>query len=157
MIQQATLSEIPDALAYCSQELFDESGHPGALDMPYWIKAWQSFVGQQIGVLFMATGIDHRDIMGVLGALYFTDLATSSGKATELLWYVRPEHRGRGIGWQLHDAFEREARERGMRVQTVSRLLVSKDSEPIHKFCIGSGYKPLEQVYIKDLWAGQEQ
>jgi len=157
MVCRAFPNEIPEALAYCSEDLMKQSGHPGVVDMPRWIDTWRAYYESGSGILFMDSRVS-EGIGGVLGALYFTDPATGMKKAAELLYYVHPGHRGRGIGTRLYREFADEAIRRGTRALVVSKLCDGGDgSQALERLWLREGFKPLETVYIKDLWDGQEQ
>lgn len=158
MICRAFHNEIPEALAYCSDDLLRASNHPGPVDMPGWIETWRDYVRSGSGILFLDLKLSVRKIFGVLGALYFTDPATGIKKATELLYYIKPEHRGHGGGRKLYREFVAEAKQRGTRLLQMS-VLENDDpgSEVLRGMYLREGFSPLETIHIKDLWAGQEQ
>lgn len=66
--------------------------------------------------------------------------------ATEVGWWVEPEHRKTGIGKDLLDAFEFWAKEVGCD----SVVMVSLD-DALGKFYERNGYVLTERSYIKDL------
>ena len=66
--------------------------------------------------------------------------------ATELAWWVEPEHRKTGVGWELLKIFEMWAKKVGCRYVTMIGL--DKD---IDKFYKKAGYKAVERTYMKEL------
>ena len=64
--------------------------------------------------------------------------------ATEIAWYVEPEHRKSGVGDQLVEAFEYWADKLGVKVKTLA--FMDKD---LSKYMKKKGYVPYETAHYK--------
>jgi GNAT superfamily N-acetyltransferase len=89
--------------------------------------------------------------VGMLGLmmmpLYFSPSTTF---ATEMFWWVEPEHRKSGTGKALLDAAEKWAKERGA---TVCTMISLSQSEPdrVPALYRSAGYEPLETTWMRRL------
>lgn len=86
----------------------------------------------------------NNDIKGlIIGTI--NDLPFSDDKiASESIWYVEPEYRKTGIGYQLYEAFEYWATKLGIKV-----LHSAAPNDKLEEFYNKKEYIPLERVYIK--------
>jgi GNAT superfamily N-acetyltransferase len=69
--------------------------------------------------------------------------------AHEIVWYVRPEHRGHG-GVELINMFEQWAAMTGSRVAVVGHF-EDEIGQKLKELYVQMGYKPIEHCYMKEI------
>jgi len=85
--------------------------------------------------------------VGLIGGIITKMLMSQSLIATELMWYVEPEHRGSRKSLALKEAFEFWGRKMGAKFIAMSSLLQSNPS--IERYYDRTGYKLQEKAYLK--------
>lgn len=104
--------------------------------------------------LLMESGglfVTGEPVHGMAGGLIYQNYFNRSRMAaSELFWWVDPEHRKGGAGRDLLDGLEGWAKANGADTLTMVALDVS-DGGSIGRFYEANGYKPLERHYAKVL------
>jgi GNAT superfamily N-acetyltransferase len=123
-----------------------EGSLPGKFDPAVWLGTWHRFVDSGIGVV-LGLEKDNR-IIGALGAIKYPDPNDGAIIATELFWFVHPNHRGGGV--LLLDRFEQWAAKSGCQRATMVHL---ENSMPkvLGRFYRLRGYRPIETHYLKEI------
>lgn len=93
---------------------------------------------QKIVLLYEDVGL----IAGAVTPCMFGDLLV----ATEVAWWVEPEHRKSNIGRELLDAFEFWGQRVGCKLITLSSL-----DESVGKYYEKRGYRLQEHAYVKEI------
>lgn len=65
------------------------------LDWKHWSNSVGALVNNNIADCLVL--VSEKEIVGVLAWSYFPDLISAELSATEILWYVKPDHRGNGV------------------------------------------------------------
>jgi hypothetical protein len=87
-------------------------------------------------------------ILGVVGPLWF---ATHIQTAVELAWWVDPAYRGMA-GIRLMQAFEDEAKRRGLKYVAMSDLVMNgRDETPAARILGIMGYTLTERMHSKEI------
>ena len=125
---------------------FQKHSHYVEVDVNHSVKMYKSLIDSGACALFGV--LEKNEFVGGLGCIKSPDFHCGKMTATELFWFVKPEHRGRGI--ELLDAFERWAE-----INKCSRLIMvyMEDSMPkvLARFYRMKGYTPLERHFVKEL------
>lgn len=93
--------------------------------------------------------IEDGKTVGMLACLAAEFIFSREKYATELLWWVDPEHR-RGPGKELQEAFTFWANKVGCKYINMS-LLENKDTSKMKRIYKKLGYKLMEQCWLKEL------
>lgn len=101
----------------------------------------------QIGCGFVAADEDELvgAILGLLAPLWFDP---SARVATEMAWWVAPEHRKGTAGIRLHTAFGQWARDRGATHIALSDLVIDGGT-PAGELIPRLGYTLVERMHVK--------
>lgn len=114
---------------------------------------WESIIESKVGKIYAlveyATDKQEFRALALLGATFMCEPFSGEMTAAELFWYVVPEHRKSGIGLQLLDVFEKDAKEKGC-TQVVMVHFMHMGAG-LAKLYEARGYKALEQTYKKNL------
>lgn len=102
--------EMAEPLFQESWEKFDLHPYKYELNLPHLVSTWNQLSVPGFTVVWAAK--DGKEVVGLLGALFFPDLFTGKLTAFEQFWVVKKSHRGR-TSLRLWKAFEAEARRRG--------------------------------------------
>src|SRR5262245_9087432 len=94
-----------------------------------------------VGTVFVSEQ-DDGTVVGMIGLLVFEHPFTGESTATELFWWVEPEHRGQGV--RLLKRGEQWARDAG--VQYVHMVAPTPSVATVYE---RFGYRYLEAVYQK--------
>lgn len=87
------------------------------------------------------------EICGAICAV-FAPLLFCHGKiAQELVWYVKPSHRGNGDGLRLIKEFTKLAQERGC----MGIMMIGMAGDKSNEYYVHAGYKSLENIYFKKI------
>jgi hypothetical protein len=150
MINEPTVSVLPieriEELARFGHEFYNEGQLPGKFVPEVFCKTWRNIYASNFGTLLVLQS--GNTIHGALGAIVFPDPNDGEFVATEMFWYVRQEHRGKGMS--LYHGFEQWAREVGARRMVMVHL---KDLMPevLAKIYVRMGYKATETHYVKEI------
>ena len=129
------------------ERFFAEGNLPGKFNKAHFCNQWERLITHADGAI-LGVFDDEGNILGALGYAIAPDFFTGQSVATELLWYVLPEHRGYGLA--LLEAFERHARQRGAKFVGMTHLM-SLQPEKLGAFYERCGYKCIEHHYMKEL------
>lgn len=124
------------------------SPHDIRFNRDYW-RAWLHEIVKQPDLYTVILGVEENKIVGILvGQLYFSHpLVQFSKIATELFWYVDPDHRGKN-SFGLMDEYEAWAKDVGATHITMS-LLNNEYKDKLDRIYKLKGYVPLETQYMK--------
>lgn len=145
LIKELTVDELP-AVAELGPKFWKEAGLPGTFVPAVFVRNWTAFINAGLGRIF--THVQEGRPVGALGMLYVPDVNDDSLVASELFWFVEPEHRGCGISMFLHAM--RVAKELGCARMSMMHL-ESINQESLSKIYHKMGFVPVEKHYIKSL------
>lgn len=148
-IRPLTLEELPRCV-YSARAFHAEKQLPGKLVPDVFLKNWTTFLTSCTAVIL---GLFHEDkLVGGIGGMITPDLSDGRIAATEMFWYMLPEHRGGMNAFKLIDAFEAWAHEQGAEEFRMVHMLEPDEDPstvslgPIYK---RRKYRPLEVAYYK--------
>lgn len=99
---------------------------------------------------FVLLAEEDEQVFGMLGCLYSPFvLNTNIMLATELMWWVDPEHRKSPASLGLMHAAEEEAKEAGCRSITMSKL--STSPAVVARIYEANGYVEQDSSFVKEL------
>lgn len=104
-----------------------------------------ALIGSPIGVTLVQEK-EGSVVVGAIGGLVGPHFVSGGLAASELFWWVEPEHRGSGV--RLLFAYEAEAKRRGA---TVSSMIAPDGSEDVESIYRRRGYRRAEAYYMKEL------
>jgi GNAT superfamily N-acetyltransferase len=87
--------------------------------------------------------------VALLGATFLPDPFSGEKTAAEHFWYVLPEHRKSGVGLQLLEKFEADAKEKGCTQVVMVHFMHM--GQGLAKLYEARGYKALEQTFKKEI------
>lgn len=97
---------------------------------------------------FVLVAEEEGKLVGMLGALVTPfPLNTKYMFCTESMWWVEDSHRLTGVGKDLVEAFENEAKTRGCKHNILSSLRTSP--EAVNGYYKSKGYQPAETAYMR--------
>jgi GNAT superfamily N-acetyltransferase len=120
---------------YADRVKFDADAVGASLEM---------FIQSSIGLVKVVERAG--EIQGAIGGVVAPHFVAGVTAASELFWWVEPEHRGAGMG--LLTAYEDEAAHRGARY---SGMICPFGNGSVEKIYAKSGYSPLETIHFKEL------
>lgn len=88
-------------------------------------------------------------LVGVLIALKVPQILTTAWLAQEMVWWVKPTHRGCRESLQMFDAFEQWAKDQKVYAISVANLTDGNDT--LVKFYEKRGYRNIETHHLKIL------
>lgn len=146
MIRDATKDDFEDILDMC-----EEFWRHTAYDEPFDRDHSSAMVGVAFEHgLLMVVEIDGR-IAGFIAGIKAPLMGSGQAlAATELAWWVDPEHRGCGAGFKLMKGIEDRAREMGVKYWNMASMKSSNDRHA-NSIYERAGYKLTETVYQKVL------
>ena len=154
-IRPATMDDIPQIVAM-AKRFYPESPYPHIYgDMPEEQAAGLAIVAMQgmadsgivPGIMLVA---EHDGaLVGMLCCHVDPATFTPAVIASELVWWVEPEHRGGMTAVRLLRAGENEAEARGATVFNMAALATSP--EEAHRIYERLGYAPTHTIYTKRL------
>ena len=145
VVETLDIKEI-DELREGAEMFFSAAGLRGAFNMEHFKQCWQTYYALKIGRIFVIRDVTGKVIAG-LGCVCVPDLYTGNLVATELFWFVFPDHRG--IGLELLDIYEKWARDEGcseIRMIHLPRLMPDR----LKRLYQRRGYRELEVAYGKE-------
>lgn len=90
------------------------------------------------------------EAVAMLGCLVSPHMLNSNHLvATEIMWWVEPEHRRSTLAAELMNHAEAEAGERGCTLITMTKL--AQSSEVVDRIYVRRGYRNAEAAYVKEL------
>lgn len=90
------------------------------------------------------------EIVGLLAGSVSEQLFNNDKIASEIMWWVEPEHRRSRISLELLNAFEYWAKAVGCTVASMV-MIETEQAEAVHKLYTKRGYRTTEKAYIKDI------
>jgi len=141
-----TVGDLPKA-ADCAREFYASSKFLRRFDIDRFSSAWTGFIESGAGVIFGLFD-EEGNLQGALGGICFPDLYSGELQASEFFWFVKEEHRGRGL--DLLRSFEEWARAMGCACIRLAHLM---DSMPdrLERVYERRGYVLAEKQYVKEL------
>ncbi len=133
-------------LAVLGSEFYGEGRLPGTFDPVVFTATWQQLLSTGAGGLFVLE--EDGKMLGAIGAIAYPCPNNGETIAAEMFWYVRREHRGRGL--RLFDAFEAWAKAKGARRLAMVHLLELTPAA-LERFYRSRGYRAVEVHYIKEV------
>lgn len=116
-------------------------------------RMWENLLESKLGKIYALVeyGPTEQEFraVGLLGATFLPDPFSGEMTAAEHFWFVSPEHRKSGIGLQLLDRFEADARDRGC--SQVIMVHFMHLGPGLQKLYEARGYTALEQTYKKEI------
>jgi len=114
---------------------------------------WQNLLESGLGKIYALVeyGTEKQEFraLALLGATFLPDPFSGEMTAAEHFWYVLPEHRKSGVGLQLLDMFEKDAKDKGC--TSVVMVHFMHMGTGLQKLYEARGYKALEQTYKKEI------
>lgn len=114
---------------------------------------WQNLLESGLGKIYALVEYDTEPqqfcALGVLGATFLQDPFSGEMTAAEHFWFVTPAHRKTGVGLELLNAFEKDAKEKGCTEIVMVHFMHM--GAGLQKLYEARGYKALEQIYKKNL------
>lgn len=104
----------------------------------------RSFISSDIAVVMVAQKFGN--VVGAIGGVIGPHFVAGGKAASELFWWVEPEHRG--IGLSLLTAYEHEVSSRGA---SYSGMICPFGSGAVEKIYAKSGYQPMETIFYKEM------
>lgn len=144
-IRQIGISDLP-RLEGVAREFYALSGAPGEFDMKRFVDFWELFL-PGTGAIFTLFD-DAGEAQGAIGGLIYPDVYSGVPVATEFFWFIRPEHRGRGL--DLYYRFEQWARSKGAAKIRMAHLC-NVMPEGMKVLFDELGFDPVEVHYSKEL------
>lgn len=139
MIREATEADV-DSIVAMGRRFLSETRYRGTIaDNPAQMAVLaRNLITNEVGVLLVseAAGV----LTGMFGAFLYVHPISGERMATELFWWVQPEHRGHGIRLLKHA--ERWARGQG--AKALQMIAPTPDVEAIYS---ALGYSQVETAY----------
>jgi len=135
-----------EELAKLGAGFYTEGQLPGSFKPEVFVRTWQALLASEAAVCFALE--QQGELCGALGAIIYPDPNDGAMVATEMFWYVIPEHRRHGL--RLLKAFEQWASERqARRLCMVHLTRLSPDR--LQKLYHARGYRHVESHYLKEI------
>lgn len=148
MIIALTLEDVKNISKDMGDSFYSEAGFPGGFNIEAFLFNWTKLIEANIGVMWKVV-LDNKSV-AFLGGILMPDINNGDLVATELFWYVHPQHRKGFWGIRLFLTFENWAKSMGAKRITMAHL-INKEAETLKKFYQRRGYSPLEIHYVKHL------
>jgi len=145
VIKELKIDEL-SGLEPMALSFFTEAKLPGVFNMPHFLKNWQYFYDNKMGVVIGLFDDMTGDACGAIGCICTPDLITGEPVSSEAFWYVREGCRGGGV--KLLRAFEEWSKANGcicVRMMYLPGLM----SDDIRDLYIRLGYREVEVAYEK--------
>lgn len=147
MIKAAAIQDLKEIAPY-GKAFYEEGNLVGNYDPETFVKNWTVFLEKGLGVIFIMESMGK--FAGALGGILFMDPNNNDVSATELFWYVLPEHRNGIEPVRLLLAFEHWAKEMGARRVSMMHTFGTQ-VEQLSGIYTRLGYRPLEVHYVKEI------
>ncbi len=136
------------AMSTLANEFYAEGDLPGMLDEQRFLSIWEMWLSQGSGLVI---GAWHGEqLVGAIGGLFSFSPMTGDLELNEMFWFVGREARKAGVGLDLLDRFEQEAR--GHQADRVTMVhLANGVGQKVGELLKGRGYAPLEVHYRLEL------
>jgi len=132
---------------------FSKEAERGAFRDDVFSQLWSNLLESGLGKIYALVEheSEHHDFraVGLLGATFIPDPFSGRMTAAEHFWFVVPEHRKSGVGLQLLDVFEADAKEKGCEEIVMQHFLHM--GQGLAKLYEARGYKALEQTFKKKI------
>jgi len=146
VITLATSEELP-AVADLAKWYFYKCGSIGEFDAGSFVTAWTDLLRSGAGYITKRTN-GNPEPQEAMGVLIYPDPNRGQRVAAATFWYAQDDSSmASGL---LHERTLREARERGA-VGFYSTALINERYGKVSGFFLGSGYKPVEVHFYKEL------
>lgn len=149
-VRRAVLADIPFVVeamaAFHATASPDDLGFP--FDRQYVAEILRGLIGSPDGFVVVLDA-DGKQV-GALIAAAHPGVTSPALQATELAWWVQPEHRGTWASVRMVREYERWARERGCRSLHLSNMHVLKGSS-VERFYDRMGYRAIQTDFVKML------
>ena len=147
MIRNATHADIP-RIVEMAGKFYGQTRYAGIAPMAKESAAGLAIVMMEQGVMLLAEA--NGAVAGMVG-LFIEPFTFNIEKtmATELVWWVDPEHQRSGIGAELLSAIEPACRDRGADV--IRMMCLAGQCEAAEAIYSRMGYMPSEHAYTKVL------
>jgi hypothetical protein len=147
----------PGQLSLClegGRKFFDEGKMPGGFVPQVFLTTFGRLIWDGTGIVLASFQFEvqggKRIITGALGGVLAPSPFNGRLMATELFWFVLPEHRGGSDALRLFSAFEDWAVEKKAEMISFVHLL-ALSPDRLEKLYRKRGYTPVEVNYIKAL------
>lgn len=150
MVRKATDGDLREVAEKCCAPIYDQADQQFPYDIEGWISGWERIIRAECGVMLVRYW--EGELAGAMGVVFYPDINSGMKRSGEIMWYVRPAFRGKGVGRSLYDAFVLESKHRGVRILTMGALESNDSSEVLDGFYRSEGFRPVERVYQKELW-----
>jgi len=145
MIERATIDRLRELMPLI-EEFYASSKFLKGFNADHCEKMWINFITNNLGVIFLL--MDKEEIIGFLAALKYPDINSGELIATEMAWFVKSDHRGKGL--LLLKRFEEWAREEKCKGIIIVHLMDSMP-EQLKRIYEKRGYKAIEINYTKEI------
>lgn len=135
---------IPGAIEFAAVAKF-----PGGFNPVEWTTRWAGLIASKRGhviALFPDGDSTRKNVIGGLGCILANDLQNGDLTLIEGFWFVRPEHRGRGL--ELLAAFHKLKDELGCK-RTALIHLTNVMPEKLKRYYKSIGYVEVETHYVR--------
>lgn len=147
MIRKATHDDIP-RIVEMSDKFYAQTRYVDIAPMAKESAAGLAILMMESGVMLLAES--EGIVVGMVG-LFIEPFTFNIAKtmATEIVWWVDPDHQRSGIGAELLAAIEPACRERG--ADMIRMMCLAGQSEVAETIYSRMGYTPSEHAYTKVL------
>jgi GNAT superfamily N-acetyltransferase len=128
---------------------FKEASLPGEFKPGVFIEKISHLIDIGVAAVIGSFGDDGK-IQGAIAFSVYDDIYTGDKTATEMWWFVLPEHRGGSIAMRLIRSFERFAANLGCRRVCMIHL-EALQSDRLSELYMHLGYSRVESCYSKSL------
>lgn len=146
MIRQATIEDLPK-MERVAREFEKTSAFIDKINFDTFIRSWESFLGNGIGVIF-AVVEDSGDIIGAIGGVSYPDIHSGALVASEFFWFIRHDKRGDGL--RLFHKFQEWAKQKGCKTIRMCHMIDSMPKK-LAKVYDRLGFRAAEIHYTKEL------
>lgn len=113
------------------------------LNWNHWKKTVSALIENGVGKGIVSFN-DKNNVTGMLVFMFFPDLITGELNATEMCWYVSPQHRGKTVGIDLLDTMINLATDK--KVSNINLTHLAEDNR-VGEFYQKKGFKLFEKNY----------